>query len=408
MSNIRIVSITGMYDGLREEKNECVSLRVRDINETGEIEVPNLRERKVIRLLIDAECKEQDELITALNQLYYENPDLELHINIEHDGFFEQAKEIASKVQYKNKNITLWHESELKNRDYLNLKDLPCPVLLPMQYGMWFSDLEELDKQNVFFYRSDVEARDGSLPFSKTPKTLISTKSQLSIAEWGGSDFYSIDDMQRFRKAISQILSTDLRYAGVSGLSDDQKAMVVMKFLVDNYEYDGELVDKSNPNAIYEGKDTIKNKKGVCSGLAEVYTMLLNNPIIQVDARKINGLYDGANLESGHSWCAVKLQDDKTHALYWYYMDPSGNVESKDYYRFSFMGPRRVMQRKVLDGPNPDYDQSNFIGFTQKTITSRLEEALERMEKAKNGVQQIKIIRSYDEIAKEQTGGRKL
>lgn len=406
MSNIRIISITGMYNGLREEREDCVTLRVSNINENEEIQVSDLRSTKVVRLLFDAESKDSEELVTALNQLYYENPDLELHINIEHDGFFEHAKDIASKAQFKNKNITLWQEPNLKNRDYLNLKNLPCPVLLPMQYGMWFTDLDGLDKENVFFYRSDAEARDGSLPFSEKASGFYQTKKQLYEVEWGESDFYNVEDMKRFRKAINDIFSTDLKYAAVCGLSDDQKSMVAMKYLVDNFEYDMKPVDKDKPNAIYKGEDTAKNRQGVCSGLAEVYTMLLNNPILQVDARKVLGLYNGANLDSGHAWCAVKIQDDKTGALYWYYMDPSENVASKDYYRYSFMGPRRVMGRKVLAGSNPDYDQSNFIGFSEKVVEARLQDALARMEKAKAGQKQIKIIQSYDEIAKGTPGGR--
>ena len=403
MSNIRIISITGMYNGLREEKDNCVTLRMSNINESGEIQIPDLRSTKVIRVLFYAESKDPEELVTALNQLYYENPDLELHINIEHDGFFEHAKDIASKAQYKNKNITLWQEPDLKNRDYLNLKDLPCPVLLPMQYGMWFTNLDDLDKNNVFFYRSDAEARDGSLPFSEKASGFVQSKKDLYQIEWGGSDFYSIDDMKRFRNAINAIFNTDLKYAAVCGLSDDQKSMVAMKYLVDNFVYEKEPVDKDKPNSIYEGKETVETKQGVCSGLAEVYTMLLNNPIMQVDARKVLGLYNGADLDSGHAWCAVKIKDDKTNDLYWYYMDPSENVANKDYYRFSFMGPRRVMNRKVLDGSNPDYDQSNFIGFPQKLVETRLADALDRMEKAKAGQKQIKIIQSYEEIA---TGGR--
>lgn len=399
MSNIRIISESGQFDGLREHKEDCINIRMSEFNNNNRLRIISLSNAKVIRLLIDVKPTNESEFMEYLNQLSINNPDIEFHINLEFDKYFEYAKEIMSKVNFKSKSITLWPDNELKDRSYLDLTNINCKTIIPLQYVMWHNGVERADPNNLYFLRKDDEIKDGSLPFD-----ISFTYKDNGVIDSFNSNLYTLKDALFLKSTAYKILRTELKDLKDCSLSPDQKILVLMKYFVDNFTY------TENPKSAngrmtfidsdfsYKAANTLINKQGVCEGIAEAFMILLNNPIVRVDCRCLAGLAYNDDLDSGHSWNIVRLVDEKTQRTRWFYMDPTWNINDKNYFNWSFLKANALSQRKIYDCANPVYESYDNVELNEEVMSYRLNDALDRINKKKNGIPQIRILYSLEDI----------
>lgn len=400
MKKIKIISESGQFNGLRENKEECINIRVSQINRS-KFKLISSSNAKVIRLLIDIKPDDEVSFMKYLENLYNNNPNIEFHINIEFDKYFEYAKELMRKVKFKTKSIALWPDGDLKDRSDLDLTNLPCNTIIPLQYIMWHKNIENASSNYLFFNRTDIDVHDGTLPFT----TSSAYKDNKQIYTWAdSSDLYTLKDALFLKSTAYKILTTELQDIVNCSLSPDQKILVIMKYFVDNYTYtenpkspNGRITFLST-NFAHHAANTLINKQGVCEGISESFMILLNNPLMKIDCRCLGGLADSNDINSGHSWNIVKLIDEKTHAIRWFYMDPTWNICDRNYYSWSFLKADAVSQRKIYDCANPIYESYDDIALDESVISYRLDDALERITKTKNGTCQIRILYSLEDI----------
>ena len=403
MSSLKIISESGNFDGLRDHKSDCINIRMSEFNNPRNIRIVSSSNRvRTIRLLIDAKCGNERNLYKYLSDIQAKNPNAEFHINIEFDKFFEDAKRIMSNSNFAKKSITLWADNELKDRSYLNLSNLPCPTIIPLQYAMWHSKIEQSDSNNLYFSREDIEVRDGSMPFAERHNFEINGVKR----NWSsGSNLYKLNHVLKIKRTVFGVLNGELRDIQVCSLAPDQKVLFVMKYLTDNYTYRENpkigSMSLSNPELAKTADIVLKTKQGVCKGLAEAYMLLLNNPIVGVDCRVLGGYADKNNPDTGHAWNVVRLQDESkknSEKHIWAYFDTSYNVELHNCFAYSFLKKVDMSDRAIYDGIKPRYDDSANIYFSSNVMLARLEDALIRIFNAKKGINQMRIITPLEDI----------
>lgn len=399
MNNMRIVSESGQFSGLRENKENCINIKVSELNKNNKFRITSASNAKVIRLLIDIKPTNEKEFMEYLSELSSNNPNIEFHINIEFDKYFEYAKEIMSKVNFRTKSITLWPDGELKDRSYLDLSNLNCKTVIPLQYVMWHNNLERANASNLYFLRKDVETKDGSLPFD-----LRFTYKRDGTVDYFESNLYTLKDALFLKSTAYKILNTELKDLINCSLAPDQKILVLMKYFVDNFIYTD---TPKSPNGkmtfvdtdfSYKAANTLINKQGVCEGIAEAFMVLLNNPIMQIDCRCLGGLAYSNNLDSGHAWNVVKLIDEKSNVARWFYMDPTWNINDRNYYNWSFLKADAMSERKIYDCANPVYESYDNVELNENVMSYRLDDALDRINKRKHGILQMRILYSLEDI----------
>ena len=399
MGEMRIISESGQFDGLREHKEDCINIRMSELNNNSKFRIISSSNAKVIRLLIDIKPTNEREFMRYLNELSANNPNIEFHINIEFDKYFEYAKKIMSNVTFRTKSITLWPDGDLKDRSYLDLTNLNCKTIIPLQYVMWHNNIERANASNLFFLRKDVETKDGTLPFD-----LSFTYKENGVVDSFNSNLYTLKDAIFLKSTAYKILRTELKDLINCSLAPDQKILVLMKYFVDNFTYtdtpksaNGKMTFL-NTDFSYKAAHTLINKQGVCEGIAEAFMILLNNPIMQIDCRCLAGLAYNNDLDSGHAWNVVKLIDEKSHVARWFYMDPTWNINDRNYYNWSFLKANALSQRKIYDCANPVYESYDNVELNEDVMAYRLNDALDRINKKKNGMHQIRFLYSLEDI----------
>ena len=402
MSNIKILRQNGIFNGKKKKKQDCISIKISELNRNDILKITKFPNAKVIRLLIDTKSNNDMELLSFLNKIYYDNPSIELHINIEFDKYFEYSKTIIDQVNFNNKSITLWPDGELEDRSYLDLNNLNCKTIIPLQYIMWHSNIENANKANLFFLRSDTDSQDGTFSFSITNQA----KNNNDEITFEGGNLYNLEEALFLKKTAYKVLSDELKSLTDCNLADDQKILVLMKYFVDNFKYtwhpkipNTNITIKSDRFA-QKAANTLYNKEGVCAGIAEAFMILLNNPIMKIDCRCIGGLAEPNNNKTGHEWNMIKITDEKIKVSKWFYFDATWNIHDKNYYNWSFLEATELSARQIFDCANPVYESHLNVLLDEDTMKYRLEDALNRIENNKRGIKQIRIIYSLDDIVK--------
>ena len=403
MGQIKLISQTGIFKGLQDKKSDLINLRMSEINNPNKkIRVISNSGAKVARLLLDIEPNNFEGLINYLNEIYQRNPNIEFHINVEVDKYFELAKRIMGRVPFVTKSITLYPDGELKDRTYLDLKHLNCLTIVPLQYAMWHDDIEHSDSSRLFFNRADVDGHDGTLPLSLDFQFVYGGV----VYAVSAAALFSLEDALSLKKEVLKVLRNDFLF-NYNFLDDDQKVLIMMKYVVDNLEYSSEPIDAFaafiQPEFAHRGDTTLKYKRGVCQGIAEVFMMLLNNPIMRIDCRVLHGLDDKYDFDSGHAWVVLKLSREQVRNNSWFYFDPSHNVCTKDCYSYNFLKSSSdvIAIRKIFECENPEYITYNGPLITREVQEARLANAMLRIDKAKRGIAQIRVIRTLEENISE-------
>ena len=389
MDKIKIIRQSGQFSGLKDDDKEIVNIKTSEINSRNNVfssffnnflNENKARNVKIVRLLIDVEAVDYEKLIKILNNIYTKNPNIEFHINIEFDKFFEYAKKIMSDTSFIKKSITLWPDGELKDRSYLNLKDLNCITMIPIQYAMWHTDIQNADSNNILFFRSDNELRDGKTPFSF--ETNVKRKNN-NVFTPDNVHLYDLELALALSNTVYKFLNTDLKNViECNNLSDDEKVLLIMKYFVDNFKYTFDSKVSENGITLFyttlcsRGANVLFTKGGVCVGIAEAFMMLLNNPLLRVDCRILYGDYFSA----GHAWNVANLFDKNTQQYNWFHFDPTVNITREDaLYRTFIDDSERRMEFDIFRGPNPQYNSSGNKKYDRKTMEQLLKNALEKL-----------------------------
>ena len=123
------------------------------------------------------------------------------------------------------------------------------------------------------------------------------------------------------------------------------------------------------------------------------------------DLRQLNNYDDKYDFDSRHAWVALKLSGEQVRHNNWFYFDPSHNVCTKDYYSYNFLNSSSdvIAIRKIFECENPEYITYNGPLVTREVQEARLANAMLRIDKAKRGIAQIRVIRTLEESISDLT-----
>lgn len=333
------------YTNIETFDQSCISLKWSNLLASNIRLVAN-GNHKNVRLLVDksGDSENDEKIINYINSLFVANPKMGFHINVEDQKCFEKAKKIIEKINSKEKTIKIFPDVLLKDRTSLDLSNLNCTTIVPLQYLMWHNNIENSDRRFLRFDRRDNSDYDGKTFFSETMNK-----------GYVGS-YYKLDEALKIKKIVLQILGSDLKFN--SPHTDLEKVLLVSQYMSNHIIYPDynqltkkiKIIDRSaDHNAYY----TLLNKEGVCEGQAEAFMLLLNNPQMKVDCRVLVGLANKNKSDSGHAWNILRIQGSQ----YYYLFDQTWQNEDLDYeYTFSPL----IKTRETLDGTGGHYRISNY------------------------------------------------
>ena len=196
----------------------------------------------------------------------------------------------------KELELALLDDFENKDRSYIDMDSFSkSPLIIPLSYALWVNTDKDLHNHQTMNF--------GNLVPSSQP----------------GVSPIKIDDLKRIKEEVYKLGEK------CKDLDDVEKTILVSDFLQDRVQY----IEENNISHAKDGiyitsgrtitpKDTgyipniLFNGFGVCKGISSATTILLNNPILNVNVRNARN--------SMHIWNIVKI-DDK-----YYYVDNTWNI----------------------------------------------------------------------------------
>lgn len=218
-------------------------------------------------------------------------------------GLLEKASQITISVTYdylsKNKNkikeinknnkkinIFILEDYQLYPKDSNVLNDFEVlEITLPFQYAMWL-DLNKINNKKVEF-RYGRPSRDR----------------------------YTTEEMIEIKKKVLEIINSI--YSNYSNLNEYEKLYLAFKYALDNWEFSEEDLQDENGNfkndeynhPLNSSLFNILNTQiSVCHGMSGLFTMILNNPIIRVNANMVGGSWNSRD----HYWINTVI-DNKVY-----------------------------------------------------------------------------------------------
>ena len=136
---------------------------------------------------------------------------------------------------------------------------------------------------------------------------------------------YSQEEMEQMRQEIYDESEKILSETVTEGMSDEEKRMVIYKYLEENCEYDYAALEEAEKNNYKKTADDeheyafntygiIVEKKGVCQSYAYAYKLLCN--MSGLECNVMTGYLDGS---LPHAWNVVKIDGE------WYQTDSTNN-----------------------------------------------------------------------------------
>ncbi len=369
MREIRFIS---NYENVRKEYPNCITISYRELTKRRMIILP--KHPISLRLLVDTSKEEADDIKTIeyLNKIFRDYPNMELHINVEDEHYFENAKRIASLINANQKVIKLFPDMLLKDRTSLDLKNLNCITIIPLQYLMWHNEIENADSRFIRFDRRDCSDTDGRIKYSeRMNKGFI-------------GNFYNLRDALKLKRTLLQILNSTLKLKGIH--PDFQKVLLVSQYLSKHIAFPNDINKKLG---YHFANDTLKNGEGVCEGQAEAFMMLLNNPYMKIDCRLLGGSIIDDGIPYGHAWNLLQIRESES----WFLYDQTYVGEEQDY-QYAFFPLTQDYQ--TIEGAKGKYQITNKKipnGFLKR----ELEEANKIEIEARRGKYNIVIRESLDE-----------
>lgn len=194
--------------------------------------------------------------------------------------------------------LSLVNDHKMVNRDYINPNEFDkSKLILPMNYLLW---MDELDSNQYITGLTSNEFRIPCVTNAYDMMEIDKLKKIREIINKLGEECKGMDEVERVIY-ISNYLQNLVQYVEPNNISHadyiyitDSKGLEVTRELVGS------------------GDNVILNKFGLCCGIANATTLLLNNPQLQVNTHSVNG--------SGHNWNYVQIGDK------WYYVDNTWNI----------------------------------------------------------------------------------
>lgn len=235
---------------------------------------------------------------------------------------YECLKFIEENLKEKEK-ICLVLVDDLENRDrsYIDTKEFEkADFVLPCVYLMWNPQIGNHVIISSYFMKNTYYP------------TIINGFSNISV-----------ETLKRIKEII-------LNFEKYSSLSDIDKLIIVSNLIqsqtqyVDNgnisYANNGKYITDSKGNNVgmnvHSASNVILEHFGVCDGIANATTMLLNNPSLNVDIRSVLGL--------GHAWNVVSI-DGK-----FYYVDNTWNITRNESKYFESLKAKSFSSEYLLFG----------------------------------------------------------
>ena len=333
------------YDDLNINKQGCISLKYSKLRESRIKRLPG-NDIHSVRLLMDIATldESENEVIDYLNKMVNINPYLNIAINVEDEKCFEKAKRIMSGIKSQNKVIKLYPDKQLKDRTSINLSDLNCITIIPLQYLMWHNNIENAHKDYIRFDRYDNSDFDGASEFSERENK-----------EFTG-DYYRLEDVLKLKKVVLQILNNELSFKVPH--SDLQKVLLVSHYMSKNIIFpDYDNMENNEKDKMHHAYYTLTQKKGVCEGQSEAFMLLVNNPQIKIDCRVLGGYADSNDVESGHNWNILKIKESNYVNKGEYFIYDQTWVNNDDgtmEFKYAFIPVMKL--RSSLDGVGGKYN----------------------------------------------------
>ena len=362
------------YEDLKKWKDSCISLDYRKLcqkfldNKMKIFLKPN-EQTRTIRLLVNKSTDDlnDEKIIKYINDMLSYNPDIQFCINVEDQKCFEKAKKIMEEIKTNNKVVKLYPDIILRDRTSIDLRNLNCITIVPLQYVMWHNGIEEANSKYIRFDRRDNSDYDGSYVFEE------------QMNEKFIGNYYKLEDVLKLKKVILEILNSDLKLKALH--SDLQKVLLTSQYMSNHIIYPDykkmgtkgiKIIDRSiDHNAYY----TLTKNEGVCEGQAEAFMLLLNNPIMNIDCRTLVGLANVRELDSGHAWNILKLRESE----YYYLFDQTWQNGNNNY-EYTFTPLLTSKGRLTEHGIGGSYKISQ-TKLPKDFLKSQLNEANEREKK---------------------------
>lgn len=260
------------------------------------------------------------EFLTATEEEIKDNQDIfidDFNLLIENFDFLERIIDKGSMIEiyspdykileYINNNcksnnkytVSLVNDNEMKNRDYIHPEEFEkSRFVIPMHYLLWQSNCQS------DAYISGLTTNYGNgMP-----------------ATTNGYNTMEFEKIKQIKEIVSQLGEE------CKGLDEIDKIILVSNYLQRRVQY----VERNNvsyADHVYitdskgleitsklsdSGDNVILNKFGVCCGIANATTLLLNNQDLQVNAQNVAG--------QNHLWNCVQVNNK------WYYIDNTWNI----------------------------------------------------------------------------------
>ncbi len=375
------LTIKSPYASLTEEAESCLTFDWQKMRKMVIKKQPGENCQMIRVLLNESEYNKMDDSIIAyLNGVLLNNPGLGFHINIEDSRCFPYAKKIMTQIKCANKSIRLFPDPMLNDRTYLDLSNLNCLTILPIQYAMWHRNLENANQNYILFARKDNGDFDGRFPFSNYE---LSGQDGTDVFD---SKYYDLRKMLEIKKSIFKRLFTDFRLN--CSHNDLQKVLLVSAYLqkkIKYSSYENKLIKVIDNSMDHEAGFTLERGQGVCEGIAETLMLFLNNPYVRVDCRTLVGYAGNENERGGHAWSLLRIKESNN-----YYLFDQTWLEGENDYEYTFFD--HDPYRTPSSGTKGQYRVGNKLpdGFLEE----QYQEALLRENKG----QQILVIKNIDQL----------
>lgn len=202
-----------------------------------------------------------------------------IEINVTYD-YLSKNKNKIKEINKNNKKISIiiLEDYQLYPKDSNVLNDFEVlKIILPFQYAMWL-DLNKINNKKLRFWHGNFHSK---------------------------SDNYTTEEMIEIKKKVLKIINSI--YSNYSNLNEYEKLYLAFKYALDNWTYSEKDLQDENGNFKYDEYNhrlnsslfnILNTQKSVCHGMSGLFTMILNNPIIRVNANMV----EGSLYSIGHCW----------------------------------------------------------------------------------------------------------
>lgn len=231
-------------------------------------------------------------------------------------------------------DLSLLDDFENKDRSYINIDSFEkSSLIIPLSYVLWTNGEKEIRNHQVM-YSANMHPWEeiGTSPIKK-------------------------DDLKRIKDEV-YFLNEKCK-----NLDEVEKTIIVSDYLQDRVQYidagnvsiskDGMYITKGRPvtvNDVGNISNVLFNKFGVCRGISSTMTILLNNPLLNVNIRDVKG--------SNHAWNVIKIKDK------YYYLDNTWNITRNSNKYHESLKAKSFSSEYLLFGENKALEIDHHIPYS--------------------------------------------